>query len=158
MPKNSTRAIKLDPNFLPLPVDDGDELFQNGIFQFNITKMLEYIQKNPGCFPLEKVLVSDFFKDFSSITEDHLSSVDVSLPVILAEISPGRYNLIDGNHRMEKARRMGIISLSANKLSVEQHMRFLTSKKAYAIFIDYWNDKVKMKSKKARKDKGCDFS
>ena len=72
-----------------------------------------------------------------------MGSVEISKPVILAEISPGRYNLIDGNHRMEKARRMGINSIQAYKLNVEQHMRFLTSRKAYVAYIGYWNNKLK---------------
>ena len=75
--------------------------------------MLECIQKNPDNFVLEEVAVSDFFKGFSSINESHMNSVEISRPVILTEITPGQYNLIDGNHRMEKARRMGIKSILA---------------------------------------------
>ncbi len=70
-------------------------------------------------------------------------SVEISRPVILAEISPGQYNLIDGNHRMERARREGIKSMLAYRLNVEQHMKFLTSKKAYVAYIAYWNSKLK---------------
>ena len=134
--------LKRDDNFTPCPVAAGDELFPNGIFVFNITKIIEYIQKNPDSITLEEVAVSDFFKGFSSINESYVDSVEISKPVILAEISPGRYNLIDGNHRMEKARRMGINNIRAYKLNVEQHMRFLTSKKAYAAYIEYWNSKL----------------
>jgi len=72
-----------------------------------------------------------------------VDSTDISTPVILAEISPGRYNLIDGNHRMEKARRMGVKNLVAYKLNVEQHIPFLTSKKAYLAYIEYWNSKLR---------------
>ncbi len=72
-----------------------------------------------------------------------MDSVEISRPVILAEISPGHYNLIDGNHRMEKARRTGITSIQAYKLNVKQHMRFLTTQKGYAAYIEYWNSKLK---------------
>jgi len=137
------KMMRIDNNFTPCPVDTGDELFPNGIFEFNITKMLEYIKKNPGSIALEEVDVSDFFEGFSSIDEPHVDSVEISRPVIVAEISPGRYNLIDGNHRMEKARRMGIKSLSAYKLNVDQHILFLTSTRAYAAYVKYWNGKVK---------------
>jgi hypothetical protein len=65
------------------------------------------------------------------------------MPVILAEISPGHYNLIDGNHRMEKARRIGVGSILAYKLDVNQHLKFLTEKKAYLSYIEYWNGKCK---------------
>ena len=135
--------LKVDNDFIPCPVATGDELFPNGIFEFNVTKVLEYIQENIDGVTLEEVAVSDFFKGFSSINESHMDSVEISRPVILAEISPGQYNLIDGNHRMEKARRMGINSLLAYKLNVEQHMRFLTNKKAYVAYIEYWNSKLK---------------
>ena len=137
------KILKVYSDFTPYLVATGDELFLNGIFEFNITRMLEYIKKNSEVLTLEEVVVSDFFRGFSSINESHMDSVEISHPVILAEISPGQYNLIDGNHRMEKARRMGIKSILAYRLNVEQHMRFLTSKKAYFAYIDYWNSKLK---------------
>ena len=86
--------------------------------------------------------MSDFCKGFSSINESHMDSVVISRPVILAEISPGQYNLIDGNHRMEKARRLGVMSILAYRVHVEQHIRFLTSKRAYLTYIEYWNSKL----------------
>ena len=70
-------------------------------------------------------------------------SVDISRPVLLAEISPGHYNLIDGNHRMEKARKMGINHILAYKLNVKQHIEFLTERKAYLSYVEYWNGKLK---------------
>jgi hypothetical protein len=89
------------------------------------------------------VAVSSINNCFSSINESHIDLVDISKPLILAEISPGRFNLIDGNHRLEKARRMGVKFIQVYRLSVEQHIRFLTSEKAYVAYIEYWNSKVK---------------
>jgi len=40
-----TKMLKIDNGFTPCPTESGDELFRNGIFEFNITKLLEYIQK-----------------------------------------------------------------------------------------------------------------
>jgi len=136
------KKIRVNKNFSPCPVSDEDEVYRNGIFEFNIAKMIEYIQKNSADIGREPVAVKDFCKEFSSIDEVHVDKVDVSQPVILAEIAPGLYNLIDGNHRMEKARRMGLVSLMAHKMDVERHMKFLTSKKAYAAYIAYWNSKL----------------
>ena len=132
-----TKMLKIDNGFTPCPTKSGDELFRNGIFEFNITKVLEYIQKNTDSLILEEVAVSDFYKGFSSIDESYVDSVDISLPVLLAEISPGRYNLIDGNHRM------GVSSMPAYKLDVKQHVNFLTSKRVYVTYVKYWNDKVR---------------
>jgi hypothetical protein len=137
------KPLKVDIDFIPCPADIGDELYPNGIFEFNITKILKHIQTKAIDITKEMVAVSDFCNDFSSINESHVDSIDISIPVILAEISPGRYNLIDGNHRMEKARRMGIKTLVAYKLSVDQHIQFLTSKKAYLAYIEYWNSKLR---------------
>lgn len=141
MPK--IKKFGIDENFVPCPVNDGDELYPNGIFVFNITKMIEYIKKNPADIALETVAVEDFCGDFSSFDESHVDSVDVSQPVVMAEISPGRYNLIDGNHRMQKARITGVKSVSAYKLNVTQHMKFLTTKRGYKSYIEYWNSKLK---------------
>ena len=137
------KKLKVDNDFIPCSVDTGDELFPNGIFVFNITKMIEYIKKNPDSITLEEVAVSDFFEVFSSLNKAHVDSVEIFQPVILAEISLGKYNLIDGNHRMEKARRMGIKGLPAYKLNVDQHILFLTSTKAYVTYVEYWNSKLK---------------
>jgi hypothetical protein len=134
------RRLKIT-KFTPCPVDDGDELYPNGIFVFNITKMTDFIQVND--ITRELVEVKDFTLGSSTFNEFHVASVDVTKPIIVAEISPGRYNVIDGNHRVEKARRMGIEKLPAYRLSPEQHLQFLTSELGYKAYIQYWNDKLK---------------
>lgn len=45
------RKLKLEKTFAPLPVDEGDELFPNGIFEFNVTKMLAFISAHPTSLP-----------------------------------------------------------------------------------------------------------
>ena len=140
---NKAEKLKVNNKFRPCPVNDGDELYPNGIFVFNITKMNEYLENNPDKFDLVEIAVADFPRSFSSINETHVGSVNVSRPVILAEISPGHYNLIDGNHRVEKARRTGKSHLLAYKLNVHQHIKFLTEKEAYLSYVEYWNGKIR---------------
>jgi hypothetical protein len=135
------RKLKIMKNFEPCTIDDGDELYSNGTFVFNITKMAEFIQNQN--FACEEVTVSDYSRGSSKWKEDHVEMVDVAKPVIVAEISPGRYNVIDGNHRMEKARRLGLEKIQAYKLSPEQHLQFLTTEKGYRAYVEYWNDKLK---------------
>ena len=122
-------------------MDEGDEFFPNGIFVFNITKILEFIHSRPDEFIPEPVAVRDYAQRFSPI--DDVDSADISEPVILAEIAPSRYNLIDGNHRMEKARRSKMEHVMAYRLSMEQHIRFLTTHKGYSAYVEYWNGKLK---------------
>ena len=141
--KNGCKKMNIifDKYFVPCPVDAGDELYPNGIFEFNITKMIVYIDKNPADIKFEMAAVADFPREFSSLDELHVDNVDISRPVIMAEISPGQYNLIDGNHRMEKAKRMGIKSVPIYKVKAEQHIKFLTTRKGYEAYIEYWNSK-----------------
>jgi hypothetical protein len=136
------KPLKIDPNFAPCPAVDGDELFPNGIFEFNITKMWEYIRNNADRVLLTGTAVENYPKEFSRLDEAHVDNTDIIKPVILAEIAPGRYNLVDGHHRMEKARRLGLTSLPAYWLDVNEHIPFLTSTGAYHAYVEYWNEKI----------------
>ena len=81
-------------------------------------------------------------KTFSVIDESHVESVDISIPIILAEICPNTFNVIDGHHRLEKAYRNGIDGIKAYKLIPEQFIPFLTTVKGYEAFVEYWNSKL----------------
>ena len=104
--KNNLDILTIDKNFIPASMDEEDELYPNGIFVFNITKMMKHIRDHQAEFLVENMKVKQIRDGFSNLNEDHIDSVDVTSPIILAEISPGRYNVIDGNHRLEKAFRM----------------------------------------------------
>jgi len=103
--------------------------------------MIDYIKHNKDKVELSEVNVRSICT-YSSLNESYIDSVDISKPVILSEISPGNYNLIDGHHRLEKARRTDRPTIMAYKLTVYQHINFLTSETAYLSYIEYWNDKV----------------
>lgn len=105
--------------------------------------MNRYIESAPGDFSREEIVVSTSYNSFSAINETHVMSTDVSKPVILAEISPGQYNLIDGHHRMEKALRLGVARIPSYRLNAQQHCKFLTTEKGYIAYVSYWNDKLK---------------
>lgn len=135
--------LKPDKKFTPCDTDAGDEIYPNGIFEFNITSMIEFINGNIGEFPVEKINVKDTRSGFGCIDEDHINSVDVTKPIILAEISPGRYNVVDGNHRLEKAYRDNLETILAYRIKSPDHLQFLITQKAYTSYIDYWNEKVR---------------
>ena len=47
------------------------------------------------------------------LDDAHIASADLARPLVLAEVSPGSFNLIDGHHPVEKARRTGVGTLQA---------------------------------------------
>jgi len=87
------------------------------------------LQSDSSHIAVGEIPVSRFSGAFSVIDECRLESVNLELPVIVAEIAPQRFNLIDGNHRMEKARRSAVETLPGYTLDVTQHVNFLTTKK-----------------------------
>jgi hypothetical protein len=112
------KRIRLDKTFESLHHDDEDEFYQNGIFAFNITKLLSYLN------------------------ESTIQTANLSSPLILAEIAPTRFNVIDGNHRLEKAFCEGVDKISVYRVLVEKHLPFLTTKQSYRAYIEYWNSKI----------------
>lgn len=138
------RKLKINKNFQPLPEDDGDEFYPNGIFKFNVTKLLAFIMDSPHIFQPEAVSVKTVRTCVSSnLNESTIQTADITIPIILAEIAPDRFNVIDGNHRLERAYRDGIDMIPAYKVLAEQHIAFLTSVAAYVEYVGYWNEKIK---------------
>jgi hypothetical protein len=136
--------LKLDKKYQPSPVAEGDEIYPNGIFHFNISRLLAFIDAHPSDFPVEALPVADI-PDYggSPLNEAAVRSADLSRPVLLAEIAPGRYNLIDGHHRVAKARRDGVPTVHARRIPCPRHVPFLTTTEAYEKYVEYWNSKVK---------------
>jgi hypothetical protein len=102
---NNNRKLRYIENYIPASASDNDEVFPNGIFHFNITRILYNISTLRLKADTELIDVAKWFKTHirGSDNEEHLPSVDVSKPVLQAEIRPGMFNIIDGKHRMEKA-------------------------------------------------------
>jgi hypothetical protein len=135
--------LNLDPHFRPCEPVDGDELYPNGIFEFNISRLLGYLFAE-GRFRAELVPLDDMPRasQNAGLNERAVLAADLKRPVILAEIAPGRYNLIDGHHRVAKALRGGVPSIPAYRIRCPEHVAFLTSTRAYQAYVEYWNSKV----------------
>ncbi len=118
-------------------------MFPNGIFEFNVTKLLAFIRSNPDKFASEEIDIKTLWRSSSDgLDESAIRTANLSIPIILAEISPGGFNVIDGNHRLEKAYRDRVEKLPALRVHANQHLAFLTSEKAYKLYVEYWNSKV----------------
>jgi len=133
--------LDLDKNFQPCPTEDGDEFYPNGIFTFNITRMLAYIASHSGRFAVELVKIADIpaYGSAEGLDADTIRAANCARPIVLAEISPGRYNVIDGNHRVAKAMQEGLGALPAFRVNCPDHLAFLTSTSAYEKYVEYWN-------------------
>lgn len=136
------RKLKVCNDFMPLEVKDEDELFVNGIFIFNISNLLEFIESNRSKFKRKNISVKDIPAYFQNLDETYLDKVDINRPVIFGEIAPGRFNLIDGHHRVEKARRVGADIIKGYKVTIDYLQPFFISEEAYRMHIDYWNSKL----------------
>lgn len=144
--KTQFQIMTLNKSFEACSVDNGDELFRNGIFVFNITKMMDFIRKNIKDFVLESIDVKSYQSHFNKLDESTVETADPFIPIILAEIRPGMYNVIDGNHRLEKAFVLGLTNINAYKVTSSQHVRFLISKKSYISYVEYWNRSLDLES------------
>lgn len=135
--------LDLDPHFRPCEPLEGEELYPNGIFEFNVTRLLAYIG-TAGRFRAEPVSLDDipYAGKSEMLNELAVVAADLTRPVVLAEIAPGRYNLIDGHHRAAKARREGVPSIPAYRIHCPEHVAFLTSTRAYEAYVEYWNSKA----------------
>jgi hypothetical protein len=142
-----------------IDLEPGDEYFPNGIFKFHITKLNEYIDEYGEEFIVEEVDVNEYFRYFCNeeLNPEYVQAADLSRPIIMAEIAPDRlqhgypfissdyysrgYNLIDGHHRLVKAKQNGIEKLKAYIVSMEQHIPFMID--GFEEYVEYWNSKLK---------------
>lgn len=105
--------------------------------------MLEYIRMRPEDFPVEEVSLASLGFTSQRLDEATVSKADLTKPLLLAEIAPGQFNVIDGNHRLERARREGATILPVWRVGPKFHTRFLIYAESYRQYISYWNSKVR---------------
>ena len=136
--------LKLNKKFQPCAAEPDDELYPNGIFLLNISRLLAFINAYPERFTVEPIEVAELthYAEEPS-NKEAIRTANLSRPIVLAEISPGLYNLIDGHHRVARARRDGVRILSGWRIRCPEHVAFLTSTMAYEKYVEYWNGKVK---------------
>ncbi len=139
------RILSLNKNYTPCPALENDELFPNGIFVFNISKIIEHIASGQLVVEQEDICVKDWYDTHftdRSLNEEYLKTVTLKKPVIQGEISPGKYNIIDGHHRLEKAHRENVEYIKSYKLKGEQLIDYFIDLRGYQSFVSYWNAKI----------------
>ena len=150
--------LKLDKNFIPMVTSEGNEIYQNGIFEWNISKIIDYIKENPYLLKPALISVKEYYRPNPNRYMDYVMTTDTSKPIILAEINPGNYNVIDGNHRLCKAYNGGFECIMAYKIMVKEHLPFLVTLKVYQAFVNYWNGKVDDRNPKPKRRRQTELS
>ncbi|NBG88118.1 hypothetical protein [Isachenkonia alkalipeptolytica] len=156
--KKVSRKLKVSANRKNYVVEPGDEYLQNGIFIFHITKLNEFIDQFPEKFQVVEIDVHEYHKYYCNgdMNPDYIKSANLKRPVLLAEIAPDRlyhgypsvskdyfsrgYNLIDGHHRLAKAKQEGQEHLKAYLIPMEQHIDFICE--GFDTYVEYWNSKL----------------
>ncbi|GAA0472598.1 hypothetical protein GCM10008935_30620 [Alkalibacillus silvisoli] len=54
---NTSRMLAFDANYEHFPCHEGDEVFANGIFQFNISRMMERIHSRSLIVKRERIRI-----------------------------------------------------------------------------------------------------
>lgn len=81
MPTGRPVRLRRDPRFQPCAAEPGDELYPNGIFEFNISRLIAFISAHPERFPNETVELSKI-PDYGSsdrLDDAAIQAADLSL-------------------------------------------------------------------------------
>jgi len=140
------RTLKLIKNYIPKQsMNDEIELYPNGVFKFFISKMIEDIENGNFKPAMERIDIDKWRKTHttsSRLDMEHLQSVNSKKPIIQAEIRIGRFEIIDGNHRFQKAYRDGKKTINSYKIYGEALVPYFYDQKGYESFVKYWNSKL----------------
>lgn len=141
----ANRKIKLNKKYQPIATD-ADEIYINGFFYFNISQIIKDIDSKKLIVQSEKINLKNWLKEhsleFSVIDKEHLKTVDMNKPVMQAEIRINKYEIIDGNHRIQKAFNEGLKYINSYKLQGEQLLPYFMEKQQYEVYVKYWNEKL----------------
>ena len=112
------REMVYRPDYYDFHNDDRKEWYPNGIFNYNVSRLIKDLaadenekdSRAPWLNTAVKVPVSvkeaiDHCHGLGHLEEEHIQAADLDRPLIFIELAPDSFNLIDGHHRLEKARR-----------------------------------------------------
>jgi hypothetical protein len=156
------RSLKFSYDFQCCDVREGDFLYQL-FFSINMDRLHDHIVANHESYPLIDVDVEDYYsgsflEESLDIDKENLGHVDMSIPIILGEISPDLfeygmhpkrkchlqqgYNILDRHHQLIKAHQLGMKTIQAYIVHMEQFLPFITDPDGYERYIAYWNEKI----------------
>ena len=92
--------LRLDKGFQPCPVERGDEMYPNGIFEFNITRLLAFVQEHADRFQVEQVDLSEFpdYGNSPHLNEEAVRLADLHSKIIVIDRTLATRALISAMH------------------------------------------------------------
>lgn len=149
------REMVYRPDYYNFNTDDRTEWFSNGIYNYNVSRMISDLAKyelDPnGSYRMFNEALKleiqvqkaiDRIGNLGNLHDEHVEAADLNRPIIFAEVAPDVYNLIDGHHRLAKAKHTGIETLQAYFIPAFIAVMFLGSEEEYCDYVKYWNSKV----------------
>ncbi len=72
--------------------------------------------------------------------EEHVMNTDITQPLIVVNLTENVDKLIDGNHRLQKAFKLGVEKIAAYFLSVEEHRNYIVDfdEAIYYEVVSHW--------------------
>jgi hypothetical protein len=94
------------------------------LITWNITKILEALDSTsmPIKYYDVEYLTSKFY---DSVDTEYAMNTDITIPLIIASVEENKEKLLDGNHRLYKAKMLEIEKLPCYVLPLEFHKRFI---------------------------------
>lgn len=98
----------------------------NGILIWDVTSILEDIEQHPDSYIIQ-TLSTALLADHNDARVSHTRAMasDLTKPLVVAELSKDHLLLIDGNHRLHKARALGLENIPCYYLSQKQQQHFI---------------------------------
>lgn len=103
-----------------------EQKYQIGTISGNIMWDIEKIKKDISQYVIKEYHTFELIEENPFYgNEQYAMSTDISIPLIVVELKKGKRKLIDGNHRLFKANKLGHKTIAAYYLSEEQHKKYI---------------------------------
>lgn len=128
--KNYKNIKDYNHDFNPIECDKDDECFRYIFYEWNITKLLKYLEDNN--YPIKNINKKEYVEminNFINVDESNIDKVTFEKPVIIIEMNdnPIKHLLIDGNHRIRKAVKENYENIKGYVVSFKDQIKFLTT-------------------------------
>lgn len=103
-----------------------EQKYRIGTMSGSIAWDIEKMKKDITQYPLKEYNTFELCeKNLFHGDEKYAMSTDISIPLIIVELTAGKEKLIDGNHRLFKAKKLNVKTITAYYLSETQHKKYI---------------------------------